>query len=113
MTTKKTFGWFPDASLTLNIEPSVVSTRFGDGYEQRTKDGITPILEKWELKFTGNTADILAIDKFLREHGGWKAFHWVNPDRENGAWVCRSWRRTRTKGVINSLTATFEQVPEI
>lgn len=113
MTTRKTFGWFPDASLTVNVEPSTLSTKLGDGYEQRGRNGITPILDAWDLRFTGTNAEIKAIDKFLREHGGWKGFAWKNPDEEQGVYLCRKWSRTREHGVISALTATFEQLPEL
>ncbi|WP_082877403.1 phage tail protein [Comamonas thiooxydans] len=113
MTTRKTFGWFPDASLSLNVEPSVSSAKMGDGYEQRAPNSITPILEAWELKFTGTRAEIKAIDDFLREHGGYKGFIWVNPDEVSGVYLCRSWKRARDHGTISALSGTFEQLPEV
>lgn len=107
-----TFTWFPDASNELEIEPRVLSAKFGDGYEQRTQVGLNPILEKWSLTFTGLPAEIKAIDDFLRALGGAQSFIWKNPNEVEGRFICRSWKSKRERGVKVGLTCTFEQVPE-
>jgi phage-related protein len=106
------FTWFPDADLQLEIEPRVVSAKFGDGYEQRTQVGLNPIMEQWQVLFTGLPVEINAIDAFLREQGGVKSFTWKTPNEVEGRFLCRKWTIKRTRGVKLALSGVFEQVPE-
>lgn len=90
--------------------PTVFSARFGDGYEQRSGVGITPILPVWSLTFTGTREYINEIEAFLIRHKGWKSFAWNDPDEEEGFFVCSSWSKDRKRGVISSLKVDFRKV---
>lgn len=123
-------GWHPIWGSSIDLEPNINVTQFGDGYELRTADGINTQKEKWSLTFEGTRDEIEAIDRFLRAKGGLYSFNWVTPDHFYGhprdSWndtgtilteshkirvVCRSWSRTRNAG-YQQLTCTFEQVFE-
>lgn len=104
------FTWFPDASVRMQVEPRVASARFGDGYEQRAPMGINTMPQTWSLTFTGSINEVGQIEAFLREHMGVYAFDWTTPDGEAGRFVCRSWNKSRERGVKVSLSADFEQV---
>lgn len=110
--TRKTFGWFPNAEHRKAVTPPVFSTKFGDGFEQRAPIGITPILDTWDLSFTGTRAEVSAIEAFLLEHRGASSFYWKNPDEKLGTYVARSWDKSRQPG-ISTLSVQFEQVPEL
>lgn len=104
------FTWFPDASVSVETEPVVRAAKFGDGYEQRVPDGINTMPEKWDLTFTGTREEIDPIAAFLRTHKGSLAFDWTTPDEMTGRFICRSWRKTRERGVKVGLSFTLEQV---
>lgn len=104
------FQWFPDASVQKKVEPRVRLARFGDGYEQRVRDGINTMPQTWGLQFTGDRAEIDAIDDFLTRHGGSDSFLWTTPDGVQGHYICRSWSKQRERGVKVTLQAQFEQV---
>lgn len=106
----KTFTWFPDASFQKRVDPKVRLARFGDGYEQRIRDGINTMPQKWSLTFTGSRNEIDPIDAFLTEHGGADYFLWTTPDQVQGKYVCRSWTKKRERSVKVSIDAEFEQV---
>lgn len=109
---QQTFSWFPDQASQLDEAPRVRVTKFGDGYESRTPEGINTIQMKWSLTFTRGRDEALAIRDFLRDHGASLSFAWTNPFEELGSYVCRSWKTSPDRGKI-SVTATFEQVFEV
>lgn len=104
------FQWFPDASLRKSVESDAQAVRFGDGYEQRFRFGIAPLPEQWEMAFTGTRGEIDPIDAFLSARKGVESFQWTTPDGVTGLFVCRSWQKSRERGVKVSLSATFERV---
>lgn len=110
--TTPTFTWHPDASLSKNVEPRVTSAKFGDGYEQRAQVGLNPILEVWSVTFTGLPVEINAIEAFLKDAGGYRAFNWTTPEEMTGRFVVRKWKKTRERGVKVNLSFDMEQVPE-
>lgn len=111
MPTIQTFNWHPDASWQVDTEPKVHVAQFGDGYSQRTRDGINSMMEVWDLKFTGGVALLESINQFLRDRGGADAFLWVTPEEKTIYVTCAGWQRSREKGVLVSISAKFQQVP--
>lgn len=110
------FDWAESNKLTLTEQPRVTATRFGDGYEQRSADGLNNLAQVWDLNFEqvdpAVADDILA---FLRARGGVEAFDWTprwatDPIRVK----CPKWTRS-PEGLgdgTSRITATFEQVFE-
>ena len=47
----------PDKSMTKSIAPRVLTAKFGDGYEQRIKDGINSLQETYSLSFKTRTKE--------------------------------------------------------
>lgn len=106
-----TFNYRPDYESTLAQQPAVITTKFGDGYEQRVAVGINNNPEKWSLAFTvGNPVlpDALA---FLQARKGVESFYWANPYGTTNVYVCRNWTLSRGPGK-QTLTMDFEQVFE-
>jgi len=104
------FTWYPDAGHSREMEPRAMGSRFGDGYEQRTADGINTQLGVWVLTFTGGRAEADAIDSFLKARGGVEHFTWTNPDEETGLYLCRKWTKRRERSVKTTISCQFEQV---
>lgn len=99
----------PDHGATLNLEPRVRTTSFGDGYNQEVPDGINDLVEKWDVSFSNRQKSIIdSIDTFFRENRG-VAFDWSNPDGVIIKVKCRAWSKTVNHSMDSSMTATFVQ----
>lgn len=104
------FTWVPSWNSELQEDPRILETRFGDGYAQRTGDGINHIPMKWNLSFDEiPAADGDAIRAFLRARGGYEAFDWTPPGMASARFVCKTWKRRYAAPGNASLTAVFEQ----
>ena len=110
-----TFEWIPGYAPELIQQPRVLAVRFGDGYSQRSGDGINNEPQSWALTFT-NVADNVAdaMIGFLRNAAGTQAFFWVPPRSTTTiAVICGAWRRAVSSRNANVIQLTFEQVPEL
>lgn len=77
------FLYAPSFSIPSTMMPRVRRAQFGDGYEQRSQDGINVLLQKWSLTFENRAkSDADEIEGFLRAHGGVTAFEFVAPGSE-------------------------------
>ena len=73
--------YIPDYSASLKKAPRIRMVQFGEGYSQRSQDGLNPVLQKWSVKFGGRTkADKEQIDAFFEAHGGVTPFEVELPD---------------------------------
>ena len=99
----------------MQVVPRVLSAKFGDGYSQRTTDGLNTMLRKWNLQFNNRAqAECDAIEAFLVSQGGCLAFNWTPPTGAAALWICgvpNGWTRTPTTGPLGSITGMFEEVP--
>ncbi|ENZ9960161.1 phage tail protein, partial [Salmonella enterica] len=73
----KTFGWKVDPDMQVDSEPQVSVVRFGDGYEQRRASGINNDLKKYSVTIRVDREDSPALEGFLSQHNGVKAFLWT------------------------------------
>lgn len=75
-----TFAWVPSYGAQQKAEPKVRGLRFGDGYEQRIVQGLTPTMRSWDLTFDARTDDEAdAIEAYLEGKGGITSFSWLEP----------------------------------
>lgn len=105
---------FRPTSADQSKKPRVNIASFGDGYEQREKDGLNNNLMTWSLQFQSvPITDADAIDAFLDARGGAESFDWTPPDKPTGKYKCEEWRRSPSAefDTVASITATFKQVP--
>ena len=58
---------------------NVLSSRFGDGYEQSISVGINNRKGEWAYQRTGYKDEILAIKAFFDRHKGADSFLWDSP----------------------------------
>jgi phage-related protein len=108
---RQTFTWMPEWESSMEQQPTVNVTKFGDGYETRVPTGINNNAQKWNLQFSTSNQTSQDALAFVRARNAVESFYWTNPLSETGVYVCRSWRVQRKQGV-NVLSFTFEQVFE-
>lgn len=105
----QTFTWCPKIEPVGTVSFRTKSAKFGDGYEQRVKDGINNKSQSWPLTFVGKEAMIKEIADFLDEHAGADPFYWTPPLSDQGLYRCDSYQPTALGAGGYTLTATFEQ----
>ncbi|MBT6196722.1 MAG: hypothetical protein HOI54_06835 [Candidatus Marinimicrobia bacterium] len=67
----------PDRGMKTEQKPKVLTVSYGDGYEQRTVDGINNLPEQWSLEWKNRpVAETNKIIKFLEDQGGVTSFDW-------------------------------------
>ncbi len=75
----KTFRWKVKPGMDVASAPSVRKVRFGDGYSQRAPAGLNADLKTYSVTLSVPREEATALESFLAEHGGWKAFLWTPP----------------------------------
>ncbi|KVN36796.1 phage tail protein [Burkholderia pyrrocinia] len=105
-----TFNWSPTAQgfggdTTLRVRKA----GFGDGYTQRTADGLNNRLSTYNLRFVGRAEKIAAIFAFLDARAGAMSFYWTPPLRPQGRFVCEKYTEPTKDGNVYTITAQFEQ----
>lgn len=105
------FTYNPSYGASRKRKPRARVASFGDGYEQRTGDGINVDLAVWDITFQNRSAtDADAIETFLALKAAVTAFTWTPVGMSEITVVCRSWQRGMAETNKNTITATFEQV---
>ncbi|MDP8051059.1 phage tail protein [Pasteurella atlantica] len=106
----KTFPFCPKPGYSVSNEPKRKSIQFGDGYQQRTADGLNPLLRKFSLTFKVPSEKKDSFDNFLAEHGGVKAFCFQErPQSKLVKVVCAKW--SETAGLrYSEFACEFEEV---
>lgn len=107
--TMEIFNWPVKPGLKTEFTPRVRSVRFGDGYEQRSLDGLNAQLEKYtvDLSLVTEKAD-LALD-FLKRHAGVKSFlFYPKKGKPAVTVVCKKWSSDRGN-IKTTINAEFEE----
>lgn len=109
-----TFTYTPDWNIRIAAKPRVRAVSFGDGYEQRTGDGINTAADSWSLSFASRSnVDAEGIVGFFEARGAVESFDWTPPNAITAIRVvCREWQRTFDRYDFNTITATFDRVYE-
>lgn len=105
----ETFTWCPKVDPVSSPEYRTRSSKFGDGYEQVSADGINNISDSWALTFVVPEADAAAIKDFLNRHGGFKSFLWTPPLAGVGLFRSTAPSVTPNGAGMYTLTSTFTQ----
>ncbi|MBZ4373247.1 phage tail protein [Corallococcus sp. AS-1-6] len=75
------FLFTPDYGAQADSVPRVRKAQFGEGYTQRSADGLNPVLRRWALQFSNlSKVDADGLEAFLRARAGVEAFEFVTPD---------------------------------
>jgi phage-related protein len=107
-----TFDWAESIGTQVQVEPKVVTVRMGDGYAQRSPDGLNNMPDNWDMRFTAVYPvagdEIVA---FFKAHGGWIAFQWTPPrSTVPGLYICKQWSRTLPDVLgLSDISARFER----
>lgn len=101
----------PSVGATAEPKLNLRETEFGDGYTERSPNGLNHLREAWELKFELLTAAQSAtLRAFLQERGGYKAFLYTPPGEPSPMRViCRKWKRTFDEADRQTVTLSLEQ----
>ena len=76
-------------------KPSIKTVRFGDGYEQRSPNGLNHSLRVFTCDFKVEANERDSFEKFLARHEGYKSFFWRPPGiNRKIRVVCRTWSAT-------------------
>ncbi len=109
------FNWAESPGSSMTLQPRVVATQFGDGYEQAADDGLNPVKQVWSVAINNAALDEAdAIEAFIKPGMGRARFDWT-PPRQTVAlkWKCTAFSRTLNEQVGEvDLRLTFEQVFE-
>jgi phage-related protein len=111
--TKPIFIWKPSYSNQLQFEPKIKQIKFGEGYEQRMKDGINNNLLKLQLKFNNRKLhEYTAIQHFLNSRQGYESFLYIPlpPFNTRKKFKCLIWNAIDEFYDNFNLEATFEEV---
>lgn len=89
------------------------SIKFGDGYEQRAKDGINIIQESWSVTFTLNYSQKEALESILKEAAGVGIVDWQPPGAsQQKQWLVRSYQVNRFSDNLFEIPCTLELLNE-
>lgn len=105
------FTWCQDlegSSDTQNF--NVLSSRFGDGYEQSISVGINNRKGEWAYQRTGYKDEIIAIKAFFDRHKGADSFLWDSPLDGEVRVKTGSYNPVCLGGGVWRISTTFTQV---
>ena len=106
------FPYTPSYEPEMSVEPRLLTTTLGDGYEQSAPDGLNHMPKNWTLTFTAEDQAVTDdAESLLEERGGYQPFYWIEPTgRYAGLYKCKKWS-VRTVGPgLYTLSAELQQV---
>lgn len=106
----QTFPWRLERDIDPTFKYRVNEAKFGDGYTQRSTDGINTRDESWSIKMHGNGKRTKEVMDFFDAHAGWKSFFWTPPLGTLGLYVASDPKYDAQGGDVWTVTATFTKV---
>jgi phage-related protein len=102
----------PSSPIDVQVQPRILIAQFGDGYEQRTGDGINTMRQivnlRWD-KIRVAVSDVIIA--FFEARAGVEAFYYTLPGSgSQKKYKCSAWNRTRHEANLDSISARFTQV---
>lgn len=112
----KEFTWLPSYSTSVDMKQRRTEVAFGDGYSQRSRDGINTIPLSYNLAFQGrDDKETRAIMQFIEQKGGVDSFvydHISVFDATGKKYIAIDPKLTHTSYNLNDINATFIRVFE-
>ncbi|WP_439259483.1 phage tail protein [Lonepinella sp. BR2930] len=107
----QTLPWCPQPDYTAEEEPRRKVLDFGNGYQQRIKDGLNTLLRKYSVNFKLHHTEAVKFRQFMAEHGGVTPFYFkdVALGGELAKVVCTKFPRTIGKK-FTTFECEFEEV---
>ena len=105
------FTWTEDWGGEDAFKPRVLAINYGDGYRQRTGNGLNTIMANYPVTFSVRSmAEANAIKAFLDAQAGVTAFSFTPyGDSAPSLWTCSDYKR-KHMGIDNfTITAVFQQ----
>ena len=109
----------PDKTLARASKATVRTTKFGDGYEQRSRAGLNSIQETYTVNFKNREKAVVDdIVLFFDNKAGITSFPFTIPDTNNTTTtgektvkvVCETWNTTYSNSDHYNLSASFRRV---
>ena len=105
-----TFSYTPTYAVAMDVTPRVRTTVFGDGYTQRSGDGLNTQRQVWSLEFVSDSSSIDNIETFLRNTGGVDSFDWTPPRQTTALkFIYTSYARAPIGPYTDRLSVSFRQ----
>lgn len=101
----------PSTPIEISVTPRVLVAQFGDGYEQRTGDGINTMRETVNLRWESIRATVAStIIAFFEARGGVEPFYYTLPGGGvQKKYICVNWSRQRSEANLDTVAARFLQ----
>jgi len=99
------------AGSSASYKPRVRRADFGDGYAQRSGDGLNANPVAFEASFAViSTAEANAIVAFFAGRKGYLPFMWTMPGETTPRqWIATEWRITYTDSHVRDVVASLEE----
>ena len=109
-----TWAWPTSYNTETDTIPRVKIARFGDGYEQRSPDGINNMPRQVQYVYDFKRETLIQVEAFLRFTAGTMAFYYTPPYSPRGLFVAdQGWQITERGFDYAELKATFREVFEL
>jgi phage-related protein len=107
-------GIVPAKGFKEQVKTNTLKARYGDGYMQRSVEGINSFNSSFALSFTNRSvADAQKIVDFLEARKGFEKFTWTPPYKTVSISVyCEKWEQQYVAHGHITVTATFVKVFE-
>ena len=101
----------PAVSSARQAKSRIKSAQFGDGYSQRSSDGLNAVTRAFSAQWASiPSTDADTIEAFLEAHTS-TAFLWTPPlDSVQRKWIAGDWSRSYVAGDLVSLSANLTEV---
>lgn len=101
----------PSTPSNRQVDPRTNTAQFGDGYSQRSEDGLNAAPRTMSAQWQGMAAvNADVIEAFLEAHTS-SPFLWTIPlEPAQRKWIALKWARGYLGGGKVSLTATLKEV---
>jgi phage-related protein len=105
----------PTYQTSTGEKPRVLRAEFGDGYSQRTIDGLNSLKVEGTLNFDGLTVEQADdIIDFCRARNGSEAFYFTLPREDDPRkFICTDWKRVYQAPLHDGVIMTIEEVFDI
>ncbi len=102
----------PTRASNRNVTPRFLRADLGDGYDQRSGDGIQTIKEEWSVTFEAlDQTSANTLIAFFEDLQGYQKFEWI-PFRQTveKKFICVNWTEAYPGNSLTSIAASFVQV---